>query len=692
MPGSIVTGENYAPCIAACPVHTDTQKLAEYVSNGEYERAADLLLETNPFSSVCGRICHHPCEQSCRRSKIDAPVGLMRLKRFVIESTKAYRIKRRTSFDITPSQTGRVAVVGSGPSGMTAAHDLARLGLKVVVFERAQTPGGLLGNVIPRYRLPYSALMEDIDDILALGVELKTGCEIGTDSTIGDLFHKGFGAVLLSTGLSESRTLTIQGIDSSGVILALPFLRTVHSPKPPAIGNRVVVIGGGNVAVDVARSARRLGSSKVSIVCLESKQQMPAWEWEVEEAENEGVSVMHRWGPKAVYSENREVKGIELKRCTDVFDKEGRFNPSFDESSTATVPVDTIIIAVGQRGDLTCTEGSSLALDDRGRIVSDLETHAASTDGVFVCGELLTGPSSSVEAVQSGHRAARAIAHYLKHSELIRQEVQELPHVGDIPDDVAEKIRRIPPSTIELPQPSERVKSFSEIERGFTEVEALAEAKRCLACTTGALADEEKCAACLTCVRICPFGVATVEKTAVMPEEKCQACGMCAAECPAAAIALKRFGTSRMEKELREIVGKQKANRKNMPLIISFTCLFEVTSRSFMQQGLKKYKRAGIHSIMLPCVARLSVHDILFPFELGADGVVIIACKDGECLYPTAEERLLNRIRSAKAILQEVGIEGERIDFWKTEATAETSWASFWEISQRKLKKVLNIS
>jgi len=232
------------------------------------------------------------------------------------------------------------------------------------------------------------------------------------------------------------------------------------------------------------------------------------------------------------------------------------------------------------------------------------------------------------------------------------------------------------------------LKGFIEVERGFTEEEALAEARRCLACTTGALADEEKCAACLNCVRICPFGVATIEKTAIMPEEKCQACGLCAAECPAAAIALKRFGTNMMREELQELFSGLSSEALIRPLIISYCCLFEVTSRRFIIEESESYRSSGIYRILIPCVARLSVPDILSPFELGADGLVIIGCSDGECLYPTAEERLLKRIRQAKGVLEEVGVEGDRIDYWKTEGSAEVSWSAFWEISRRKLNQI----
>jgi formate dehydrogenase beta subunit len=688
MPEQTKIDEQYAPCIVGCPVHTDTQKLAELVTLCRYEDALELLLEANPFSSVCGRICHHPCEQNCRRSKVDAPVGLMKLKRFVMEATAEYRIARRKKRSVSERKPQKIAIVGSGPSGMTAAHDLAMLGYHVTVFERSKTPGGLLGSAIPRYRLPYPVVKEDIDDILSLGVELHTEVEMGKDITINKLFKDRYDAVLLATGLSESRNLNIPGIDSEGVMLALPFLHTVITGRPPRLGKRVAVIGGGNVAIDVARCARRVGAEKVAMVCLESEKEMPAWDWEREEAAEEGISVMYSWGPKTVFAENNQIKGLELKRCTTVFDNSGRFNPQFDASDNATLLADSIIIAIGQRGDLSCVEGSNLKVEPNERLVCDRETLTTSQDGVFACGELLTGPGSSVEAVRDGHRAAKAIDFWLQKKKTFKQPYMELPSIGELPDETAIKIRKLYPTKIDLSLPSIRIKDFSEIERGFTEEEAHAEARRCLACTTGALVDEAKCAACLTCVRICPFGVASVEQTAAMPQEKCLACGLCAAECPAAAIALKRYGTDRMEEELRSIL--KKSTKVTRPLIISFCCIFEVTSRSFLIERTKEYEDAGIYRIMVPCVARLSVPDILSPFELGADAVSIIGCKEGECLYPTAEERLLARIKKAKGVLEEVGVDGERIDYWKTESSAEVSWTTFWEISRRKLDVVIN--
>jgi NADPH-dependent glutamate synthase beta subunit-like oxidoreductase/coenzyme F420-reducing hydrogenase delta subunit/ferredoxin len=668
-------------------VNTDTRRYVDAIARGCYEEALDLLLAANPFTSVCGRICNHPCEQACRRSKVDGAIGLRALKRFVVENTGEYRRSRRPG--AAPSHPERIAIIGAGPAGLTAAHDLARQGYRVTVFERSATPGGMLGATIPRYRLPYEVVKQDIDDILALGVELRTGVAVGTDVTLEDLRQQGFSAVLLATGLSESHTLGIPGIDSEGVLLALPFLRAVRAGAAPALGQRTVVVGGGNVAIDVARSARRLGVAEVALVCLESREEMPASPWEIEEAIEEGIRIMPSWGPQMVLAEGGKVSGVALKRCVRVFDEGGRFAPVFDEHDFSTLPADTAVLAIGQRADLTCLQGSEVREARPGRLECDPATLATSEPGVFACGEVARGPGAAVDAVADGHRAAQALAHYLRTGELMQLEAPAPATLGDLPKGVAEKVRRVSPIEVRHLAPDVRTAGFAEFEHPYTEAEALAEARRCMACTVGAFVDEERCAGCLNCVRICPFGVATVEKTAVMPEEACQACGLCAAECPAAAVALQRFGTNQMRDQLADLLAQVPEHQRVRPLIVSYCCLFEATSRAYTRTHAEDLTETGILRVMVPCVARLSLPDMLGPLELGADAVVIISCAEGECMYPTAEDRLARRVRRAKAFLDEIGLGAERLDHWRTQGSAEVSWAAFWELSRRKLLAVM---
>ncbi|MHC4779529.1 MAG: FAD-dependent oxidoreductase [Planctomycetota bacterium] len=396
-----------ATCRAACPAYTDTRTYAHLIAEGKYEEAMDVLLEANPFSSVCGLICHHPCELDCRRVDVDEGVSLRALKRFVMEQTREYRKKRLKK--IEPTHSEKVAVIGAGPSGMTAAADLARAGYPVTVFERSDKPGGMLTGAIPPYRLPLSVVMEDVDDIVGLGVELKTSVDVGVDVTLKSLEAEGFKAVVVATGLAESRSIDIPGIDSEGVHKAIPYLWTVTRSDPQKLGASAVVIGGGNVAADVARSARRAGVAKVVMISLESRKEMPAWEWEIEECEDEGVEIMNSWGPKAIVADGGKVKAIEFKRCTRVFDENGRFSPQFDEGETTTVETEAVILAIGQGGDLSFLEGTDVETAGPGRIVWDADTLATSKKGLFASGEIVTGPGSAVDAVASGHRVADSV-------------------------------------------------------------------------------------------------------------------------------------------------------------------------------------------------------------------------------------------------------------------------------------------
>jgi len=671
-----------ASCMAACPVHTPTQAYVQAIAEGRYEDAMDLLLSANPFSSVCGRICHHPCEQNCRRIAVDKPISLRGLKRFVMDQTKDFRKTRKRQG--APANGKKAAIIGAGPSGLTAAQDLAMKGYQVTVFEASDSPGGMLGKAIPRYRLPFDVVMEDIADILALGVELKTNTAIGKDLSFADLRQQGFNAILLAIGLAQSKSLGIPGIDSKGILLGIPFLRMAAEGVPVKLGEKVVVIGGGNVAIDVARTARRLGSKKVTMVSLESRKEMPAWEWEIQEAVDEGIELMPSWGPKAIQAGKGGVRGIELKKCTRVFDENKRFNPAFDESVTTQVACDNILIAIGQGSDFSFLQGSGVKLTPRGLLEWDGETFATSVPGIFASGETVTGPGSAVEAVASGHRAAEAMDHWLQTGTFKKVPKEELPNIGELPKEVAEKARKLERVEVGLTDAGKRVQDFEEFERTYTEAEALREARRCVACATGAVVTEELCAACLTCVRVCPFGVATVDRTASTPAEKCLTCGLCAAECPAAAIALSRFGTEKVKQELARLAGVKKD--KDKPIIVSFNCIYEAQSRRYLVPGEEVLGKDGVLRIMVPCVARLKVTELLMPFELGADGVAVIACEEGECVYPTAEDRLEVRVRRAKQLLDEIGIGGGRMDLFKTKGSAEESWEELWEESRNKIK------
>jgi len=669
--------EPCATCSAACPVHTDTREYVQCIARGEYEKALDILLQVNPFSSVCGFICHHPCESECRRKTIDSPVSLRQLKRFVVENTREHRVQSRRKAEQTTGK--RVAIIGSGPSGLTAAKDLALMGHHVTVFEKQPTLGGMLANAIPRYRLPLDALHEDIEDILATGIEARTNCEVGKDVSF-DRLREDYGAVLISVGLAESSSLPIPGIESEGVLLGIPFLWDVTNGFAPKIGKSVLVVGGGNVAIDVARTAKRLGPSSVYMACLESRDEMPAWKWEIEEAEEEGIVIMNSWGPKAILHQDGRASGIELRRCTRVFDENRRFSPQYDDSEATTVDVETVILTIGQRANLDFIRGTPVALD-RGRLVCDRETLGTSEAGVFGCGEVVTGPGSAVQAVASGHYAARIIDHYLRTGEIDKLESAPIETIGQLPEATGARARRFDRVEVGLTAASERVKDFTPIERVYSEKEALAEARRCLACANGAVLDSTAlCAGCLTCVRVCPFGVPTIDQTAFMPAQLCLTCGLCAAECPAAGIRLARFATDKMKERLGEILKKVGMNRIARPFIVSYCCLYETSSRKYLkQQTEEEILESGVLRVMVPCVGRLGSLDLLKPFELGADRVVVIACREDGCFYPGAEELLKRRIEGVRRFLDEIKVGRHNLLFFQTPDSAEESWPQFWK-------------
>ncbi len=665
------------PCSPACPVHTDTRGYTQCIARGDYEGALDLLLQTNPFPSVCGRICHHPCEGECRRKEIDEPVSLRMLKRFVVENTREYRQKRRQ--EIEPSRKEKIAVIGSGPAGMTAAGDLVLEGYRVTVFEQESTLGGMLAHAVPRYRLPLEALQEDLDDILALGVEVKASCKVGVDISFQEL-RENHDAVVLAIGLSQSNLLPVPGADSEGVLPGIAFLWDVANDHSPALGERVLVVGGGNVAVDVARTARRLGVNLVTMACLESREEMPAWPWEIQEAKDEGISILNSWGPKAILTRDGKTVGMELQKCLRVFDDNGRFNPQLDPEQILTLDVNQVIVTIGQKSDLSCFAPGDVATE-RGRLVCDASRLSTSERGVFACGEILRGPGSAIQAVADGHRVAGAVHHFLQTGETIPQPVEAPQSIGPLPHATANRVRKLERRDVALVSPSERIKDFAPIEPSLSEEQALAEAGRCLACAMGAhLESPGACAGCLTCVRVCPFGVATVDRTAVMPAEQCQTCGLCAAECPAAAIALARFATGRMKEAIENILQSTDTAKISRPLVIAYCCLHETTSRKYLgPQSKEEIEATGVLRIMVPCVGRIAGIDLVSPFELGADRVAVIACKEDSCVYTGAEEILQRRIVHSQKFLGEIGVGKACLQFHRTRGNAEASWPGIWE-------------
>ena len=641
----------YSPCRAACPAHTDVQAYVGLIAQGRYTEAFEVITAPNPIASVCSMICHHPCEQSCRRCGVDEPLAVRHLKRFAIEQAKEYRRKKRKL--VTQNKGKSVGIIGSGPAGLTAARDMADLGYTVTIYERQPVLGGMLACAIPPYRLPREVLKEDIDDVVSKGIEVKTNFEIGKDAKLDDIAKK-HDAVLLAIGLSLSRSIPIPGVDGPGVMLAIPFLEDVAFGRKPKLGKKVLVIGGGNVAMDVARTARRLGVENVEMVCLENEQEIPAWKWEVDEATEEAIKINYRWGPKAVKRDGDKVLGLEVKKVLSVFDANKRFSPTYDEKQTTQIDADTIIITIGQMANVAPLKDSCVKADERGRVEWDQKTQKSSAKNVFVAGEVVTGPGSAIAAVTSGHRAALAMHLYLQ-GETIEGKLpdQEKDKINEIPAEVKEKISKKSRSKIRHMEPAMRVKTMEHFEMGYTEKEALEEASRCRGCGGGAVVDQKKGMACLTCKRICPYDAPVVEAYSTIRPEYCQACGLCAPECPAEAISMVTYDVKEIRNSMSTLVGKVDSKRTE-PVVVAIVCT----------------NRMGIHGMELPanyrpfpvhCTSRMDVLDILKALETGADAVAVMRCGEGNCKYIKIEPRVNARVKRGQELIKALGMEPERV-------------------------------
>jgi NADPH-dependent glutamate synthase beta subunit-like oxidoreductase/coenzyme F420-reducing hydrogenase delta subunit/NAD-dependent dihydropyrimidine dehydrogenase PreA subunit len=649
----------YSPCRAACPAHTDVQAYVALIAQGKYTEAFEVITSVNPIASVCSMICHHPCEQSCRRCGVDEPLAVRHLKRFAIEKSKDYRRAKRKLVQKTKGKS--IGIIGSGPSGLTAARDLADLGYSVTLYEKHPVLGGMLAAAIPPYRLPREVLKEDIDDVISKGVEVKTNFEIGKDAKLDDLAKK-HDAVLVAIGLSLSRSLNIPGVEGPGVLLAIPYLEDVAFGRKPALGKKVLVIGGGNVAMDVARSARRLGVQHVEMVCLENEQEIPAWKWEVDEAVEEAIKINYRWGPKAVKREGGKVLGLEVTKVLSVFDANKRFAPTFDNNTTTLLEADTIIITIGQMSNMAFLKESAVKIDERGRVEWNPATQMSSARNVFVAGEVVTGPGSAIAAVANGRRAALAMHLYIQGETIEgRLPVQEKEKIAQMPSEVVEKISKQPRMKIKHLAPEVRVKTMENFEMGYSEAEALEEAGRCRGCGGGAVVDQKKCMACLTCLRVCPYGAPVVEAYSTIRPEYCQACGLCAPECPAQAISMVSYDVREIRNTMPAIVGTIDPKRQE-PVIAAFVCMHHAGAL-----GLDLSK--NVRAVPVHCTSRIDILDMLKAFEVGADGVAVVRCGSGTCKYRDIEPRVNARVKRVQELLGMLKIESGRLEILSAAST-----------------------
>jgi NADPH-dependent glutamate synthase beta subunit-like oxidoreductase len=635
------------PCMMACPAHTNAGRYVELIAAREFEEAYRIAREPNPMASICGRVCAHPCETACRRGEIDKPIAIRALKRFL---TERHGPESRNPIDVNagrlqPKLSFRIAVVGAGPVGLSSAHDLALMGYAVTIFEASQVPGGMLYLGLPEYRLPRDVVEAQVREILATGdITLKLNQSAGRDFTIADL-RRDFDAVLIAVGAHRSRDLTIPGVELDGVYKGIDFLLNVNLGYKFTIGRKVLVIGGGNVAMDVARSAARevlrqhaggvenfepsqgnldavaaremmdvslsalrLGAQEVHLVCLETRGEMPAALEEIEEAEEEGIIIHPGFGPKQIIGENGRAVALEVLRTKTVFDANRRFSPTFYENSETRLACDTIIMAIGQAPNLQFLgPEDGVDVSPRGLIAVNPQTLMTSAAGVFAGGDCVFGPRLIIDSVADGKRAAVGIDEFLRGTEHPAPIVEvEVLQRHRMPLDLLDLVR--PP----IPMlPLNRRTGVTEVEIGFDEEAAVAEAQRCLHCWVntvfeGNAAEATSCILCGGCVDVCPenclelvsldrisfdegtighlveardlFGVELDDIKAeelgvitgsamIKDESRCIRCGLCAARCPAGTITMESYSLVSTEGTgLISIESIDRSMRASLPL------------------------------------------------------------------------------------------------------------------------------
>jgi NADPH-dependent glutamate synthase beta subunit-like oxidoreductase len=609
-------------CQAGCPVSTDAGRYVQLIAEGRDEDAYLVARAPNPFASICGRVCAAPCEDACRRGAIDAPVAIRALKRHVCESFGVESMRPDTQDRLRNElvsqgnryaghlpvfggrATGRkVAVVGAGPAGLAAAHDLALLGYDVTVLEAAAEPGGMVRFGIPEYRLPRSVIRAEIEKIVALGVNLQLGVALGASYGLRELRAEGFEAVFLSVGVSKGRDLRVPGVELDGVVKAVDYLLNVNKGYRMDLGRRVVVIGGGFVAFDAARTALRIGreagapeadlagetdarmkealdsaraavrggATSVTIVSLERFDEMPVLQTtqgqeEFEEAKREGIAFLPRRGPLRFRGDGR-LQSVELRGVLSVFDADGRFAPRYDDEDLLTVEADACVLAIGQAPDLSFLRPEDgVTLTPGGTIRVDPDTLATSADGVWAGGDVAFGPRNLIEAVANGKRAARSIHERLAGE---RARVAASMTIEKIPTPHYrmlagfEILDRETSPTLDVG----RRTGIAEVETGYDDAAARRQAARCLVCHVQTIYDPEECVLCGRCVDVCPeyclaivpfedLAITEAERSAlarraegnglplsamIKDDDRCIRCGLCAVRCPTDAMTMETF-------------------------------------------------------------------------------------------------------------------------------------------------------
>lgn len=498
-----------APCKTACPAHIAVQGYLKMAAQGRYQEALALIKKDNPLPAICGRICNRRCEDACTRGSIDEAIAIDEVKRFIAQqdlNADTRYIPKKVVPTLNGEFTEKIAIIGGGPAGLSCAFYLAEKGYRPTIFEKNDRPGGMLVYGIPSYKLEKDVVAAEIEIIEAMGVEIKTGVEVGKDVTIQQLRDQGYKAFYVAIGCQGGRKPGVPGEDAQGATTAVDFLREVGATEKYDIKGDVVVIGGGNVAIDAARSSHRVGAPKVSMFCLESRETMPASAEEIYEAEEEDVVINCGWGPKEILVEDGKVTGVVFKKCTSVTDAEGRFNPTYDENETMVVACKHVIFSVGQSivwGDLL--QGSKVQLGRGNGAVADALTYQTAEPDIFVGGDVYTGPKFAIDAIAAGREGAISIHRFVQpHSSLTigrnRRDFISLDKEDILVENYDNSSRQIPGRDTSV----DHKKSFRDTSTGFTEEQVKAETARCLGCGV-TVVDPNKCIGCGLCTTKCEF-------------------------------------------------------------------------------------------------------------------------------------------------------------------------------------------
>ncbi|MBO7675494.1 MAG: FAD-dependent oxidoreductase, partial [Atopobiaceae bacterium] len=508
-----------APCKTACPAHVSVQGYLRMAAQGRYRDALALIKKENPFPAVCGRVCNKRCEAACTRGVVDEAVAIDDVKKFIAQKDLEAE-HRYVPEPVIPSTRGRlpqkIAIIGGGPAGLTCAYYLADMGYNPVVFEKSERPGGMMTYGIPSYKLQKDVVDAEIDVLRQMGVQIRCGIEVGRDVTLDELREQGFDAFYLAIGCQGGRRAGVVGEDAPQVSTAVDFLRTaLEDPSHEVVGTTVVV-GGGNVAIDAARVSVRCGSSKVTMVCLEQRDEMPALPHEIAEAQEDGVELLNGWGPAAVETDkDGKVRGVTFKRCTRVYDESGAFAPSYDEDDTTFVPADNVVLSIGQTiewGNLL--DGSAIEVGRGGRVAADPKTYQTAQDDVFIGGDVLTGPRFVIDAIAAGHEAAISLHRFVQKGSSLTVSRNQRHYVELDKTNLSLNPLGYDHAGRQIPACARVEKvlhNWDDPNLTFTEEQIRTETARCLKCGAS-IVDANKCIGCGLCTTRCEFDAIHLER------------------------------------------------------------------------------------------------------------------------------------------------------------------------------------